>query len=180
MIARIDRQKSCAAVIERLRDTRGFMIGEQLVSIIFIGLLCIAVTAGLQAAMNSYSRITLQTQADAMLQNAVEVVSNELVYALSVEGDEAEETGEIYFVSATRHETAALQSRADGIWLNAAGAQACIAAAENGLAPQLEDLVYHRGAGTGAPANSWTFRIAINSGSNVLAETTMTVKRIGS
>lgn len=45
---------SCArfALIARLRDTRGFMLAEQLVSIIFIGLLCIVVAAGLQAAMS--------------------------------------------------------------------------------------------------------------------------------
>lgn len=42
-----------ASLRSRLRDTRGFMIAEQLASIVFIGLLCVAVGVGLQVAMNS-------------------------------------------------------------------------------------------------------------------------------
>lgn len=152
------------------------MIAEQLISIIFIGLLCIAVAAGLGAAMSSYSRITLQTQADALLSQAVEQVSDELVYALEVEGDGAQSDGNpLYFTSATRHETAVLQSRAeDGIWLNAAGAQSQLVSVKDGLSPTLSDLSYDATAGT------WTFRITIERGTTTLADTTMTVKRIGS
>ena len=62
-----------ASLRSRLRDTRGFMIAEQLASIVFIGLLCVAVGVGLQVAMNSYTSITRQAQADALLQQAVEV-----------------------------------------------------------------------------------------------------------
>ena len=60
-----------ASLRSRLRDTRGFMIAEQLTSIVFIGLLCVAVGVGLQVAMNSYASITRQAQADALLQQAV-------------------------------------------------------------------------------------------------------------
>ena len=49
-----------ASLRSRLRDTRGFMIAEQLASIVFIGLLCVAVGVGLQVAMNSYTSITRQ------------------------------------------------------------------------------------------------------------------------
>ena len=63
------------------------MIAEQLASIVFIGLLCVAVGVGLQVAMNSYASITRQAQADALLQQAVEVVSDELTYARDVEGE---------------------------------------------------------------------------------------------
>lgn len=162
------------SLLARLRDTRGFMIAEQLISIIFIGLLCIAVTAGLQAAMNSYGRITTQTQADSMLSQAVEVVSDELVYALEVEGDGTQSDGNpLYFTSATRHETAVLQSREDGIWLNCSAA-ARLASTKDGLTPQLVSLSYDADAGT------WSFRITIQSGGSTLADTTMTVKRIGS
>lgn len=174
MTARIDIASCRKALAERLRDTRGFMIGEQLISIIFIGLLCIAVAAGLHAAMNSYSKITLQTQADAMLLNAVEVVSDELVYALEVEGSgDMSDENPLYFTSATRHETAALQTREDGIWLNCS-VQALLAPAKDGLVPKLASLSY------GTLAGTWTFHIAVNSGDRTLAETTMTVKRIGS
>ena len=76
-----------ASLRSRLRDTRGFMIAEQLASIVFIGLLCVAVGVGLQVAMNSYTSITRQAQADALLQQAVEVVSDELTYARDVEGE---------------------------------------------------------------------------------------------
>lgn len=158
----------------RLRDTRGFMIAEQLISIVFIWLLCIAVAAGLQAAMSSYGRITLQTQADAMLSQAVETVSDELAYALEVEADGVQTAGNpLYFTSATRHETAVLQTREDGIWLNCSAA-ARLAPAKDGLTPQLESLAYDEAAG------AWTFHITVASGDTVRAETTMTVKRIGS
>lgn len=162
------------ALRARLRDQRGFMIAEQLISIIFIGLLCVIVAAGLGAAMSVYGRITTQTQADSMLSQAVEVVSDELVYALEVEGDGAQSDGNpLYFTSATRHETAVLQSREDGIWLNCSAA-ARLASTENGLTPQLASLSYDATAGT------WTFRITIERGTTTLADTTMTVKRIGS
>ena len=114
-----------ASLRSRLRDTRGFMIAEQLTSIVFIGLLCVAVGVGLQVAMNSYASITRQAQADALLQQAVEVVSDELTYARDVEGEGTQAPDNpLYFTSPTRHETSVLQSSEtgeDGIWLNAAG-----------------------------------------------------------
>lgn len=157
------------ALTQRLRDTRGFMLAEQLVSIIFIGLLCIAVAVGLGAAMSSYAKITLQTQADAMLSQAVEVVSNELVYSLGVEG------GSTKFTSATLHEQATLVSGKEnpGIWLKASS-DSCLVPVENGLTPTLDNLEYN------ASTRTWTFHIAINSGGKTLADTTMTVKGIGS
>ncbi|MCQ5105893.1 hypothetical protein NE553_15530, partial [Eggerthella lenta] len=99
-----------------------------------IGLLCIAVGVGLQVAINSYASITRQAQADALLQQAVEVVSNELTYARDVENSGAQTDGNtLYFTSPTRHEPAVLQSRdagedgiEDGIWLNEAGEQSQI------------------------------------------------------
>lgn len=156
------------AFYARLRDTRGFMIAEQLISIIFIGLLCVIVAAGLGAAMSVYGRITTQTQADSMLSQAVEVVSDELVYALGVED------GSVAFVSATRHENATLRSDEQGIWLEAAGTQYNLAPTENELSPTLSGLSYDADAGT------WSFRITIERGGSALADTTMTVKRIGS
>ena len=167
-----------ASLRSRLRDTRGFMIAEQLASIVFIGLLCVAVGVGLQVAMNSYTSITRQAQADALLQQAVEVVSDELTYARDVEGEGTQAPDNpLYFTSPTRHEPAVLQSRdagedgiEDGIWLNAAGEQS----ARDGLAPKLAELSYN------ADNETWSFRITIASGEDVAAETAMTVKRIGS
>ena len=94
-----------ASLRSRLRDTRGFMIAEQLTSIVFIGLLCVAVGVGLQVAMNSYASITRQAQADALLQQAVEVVSDELTYARDVEGEGTQAPDNpLYFTSPTRHD----------------------------------------------------------------------------
>ena len=159
----------------RLRDIHGFMLAEQLVSIIFIGLLCVVVAAGLGAAMSAYGNITKQTRADALLSQAVELVSDELVYALEVEGDgEQDKDNTLYFTSATRHETAALQSDARGIWLNAAGEQALLAPTRDSLVPALANLAYKSDSGT------WSFLIQIKSGDNVLAEANLKVHRIGS
>ena len=159
----------------RLCDQRGFMLAEQLVSIIFIGLLCIVVAAGLGAAMSAYTNITKQTQADIMLSQAVEAVSDELVYALDVENDGLQsEENPLYFTSVTRHELAVLQQDDRGIWLNAAGEQSRLVPAENGLTPQLESLSYNEATGI------WSFEITIKSDTTTLAETTMNVKRIGS
>ena len=167
-----------ASLRSRLRATRGFMIAEQLASIVFIGLLCVAVGVGLQVAMNSYTSITRQAQADALLQQAVEVVSDELTYARDVEGEGTQAPDNpLYFTSPTRHETSVLQSSEtgeDGIWLNAAGEQSQIVPARDGLAPKLAELSYN------ADNETWSFRITIASGEDVAAETAMTVKRIGS
>lgn len=169
-----------AMLRSRLRDTRGFMLGEHLISILFIGLLCVAVTAGLQAAMNSYSRITVQTKANAMLMQAVEEVSDELTYALEVEGDGVQsDENPLYFTSSTRHEIALLQSDGQqGIWLNAEGAQALLAPAEDGLTPRLEMLSYNDASKT------WSFELGVYAEGDVaqdaLAKTTMNVLRIGS
>ena len=70
---------------------------------------------GLQVAMNSYASITRQAQADALLQQAVEVVSDELTYARDVEGEGTQAPDNpLYFTSPTRHEPAVLQSRDAG------------------------------------------------------------------
>ena len=90
------------------------MIAEQLTSIVFdrASLRCGGV--GLQVAMNSYASITRQAQADALLQQAVEVVSDELTYARDVEGEGTQAPDNpLYFTSPTRHETSVLAIERD-------------------------------------------------------------------
>lgn len=177
----------------RLRDTRGFMLAEQLVSIIFIGLLCVVIAAGLTAALSAYSNITLQTNADNLLTRTVEAVSDEFAFALSVEGDDDVVEDEVYYVSAAYHELGVLMSPelADavngGIYLNCdSGQQYKVVPAAHGLIPQLENVVYYRNAATvdgkKIPANTWTFDIKIvqTVGGTPLASTSMTVQRLGS
>lgn len=164
-----------ARICVRLRDTRGFMLAEQLVSVIFIGLLCVVVSAGLGAAMSAYANITMKTRADTMLTQAVELVSDELTYALDAEDGVQEDDGsELYFTSATLRSEGVLQTNEAGIWLNADSGQYLLAPTQNGLAPRLASLAYDENTGL------WTFHITISSGDTVLAETTMIVKRIGS
>lgn len=169
-----------------LRDTRGFMLAEQLVSIIFIGLLCIVVTAGLSAAMSAYSSITTQTKADALLAEAVEKVSDELVYSLEVLNDE-EVQHFPEFNSASLRERVGFNKEKDarGIWLNRNGPALLLVSAENNIVPILADLVYNGPTSEDALANSWTFTIEIRNidgskpGNTTYAQATMTVKRIG-
>lgn len=166
------------ALRSHLRDVRGFTIVEQLASIVLVGFLCVAVGVGMQVAMNSYASIVQQAQADALLQQAVEVVSDELTYACDVEGDGTQsDQNPLYFTSSTLHETVALQSREGsegGIWLNAAGEQYQIVPVRDGLVPRLAELSYS------ADNEIWSFRIVIASGEAMAAEAAMAVKRIGS
>ena len=70
----------------RLRDSRGFMLAEQLVSIIFIGLLCVVVAAGLGAALSAYGNITAQANADNLLLRSVQVISDQLAFSQEPDG----------------------------------------------------------------------------------------------
>lgn len=158
----------------RLRDTRGFMLAEQLVSIIFIGLLCIVVAAGLQAAMSAYASITTKTAADTLLSQAVERVSDELAYSLSVEEDGSFPA----FVSSTVNETVQFYSPENGEFNDIrfatnSGRQETLIAAQGDLVPVLDRLTYS------SSTNTWDFSIAIKSGDVVVTEASMTVKRIG-
>lgn len=98
--------KACAGVRVRLHDTRGFLLAEQLVSIVFIGLLCVAVAAGLTAALSAYQAITKQTDAQQMLARAVDEVNGELAYARSNDGN--------WFVSSTTNTVVRMESTDDG------------------------------------------------------------------
>lgn len=176
----------------RLRDTRGFMLAEQLVSIIFIGLLCVVIAAGLTAALSAYSNITLQTNADNLLTRTVEAVSDEFAFALSVEGDGDVESESVIFQSSSQRSLASLMSNDRGIWMtfesdpNNPVYPFLFVPAAHGLIPQLENVVYYRSAATvdgkKIPANTWTFDIEIvqTVGGTPLASTSMTVQRLGS
>lgn len=167
------RRRVLTSAKERLADTRGFMLGEQLVSILLIGLLCIAITAGLGAALSAYASVTKQARVDQMLVQSVEAVNDELAYALSVEG---EDEAFPYFDSYSQRKVGVLQTDERGIWLNCGGdAQFVIAAADQGMKPVLENLVYSKG--------EWTYTIKIvptDGSQGAYVEQDMKVKRIGS
>lgn len=177
----------------RLRDTRGFMLAEQLVSIIFIGLLCVVIAAGLTAALSAYSNITRQTNADNLLARTVEEVSNEFAYALTVEGTKdievQEPYSEIRFTSGSHREIMSLINSEAGRGIQSvtdSGKYANLVPPQHGLTATLQDVKYYRMASGGLPAGTWTFRVeVVNSGTNeIVAQTPgdspMTVQRLGS
>ncbi|MBC2888019.1 hypothetical protein H7313_01410 [Gordonibacter massiliensis] len=179
----------------RLKDERGFMLAEQLISIIFIGLLCVVVSVGLGAAMNAYANITRQTTADNMLARAMELVSDELSFARSIEGSEKverqDDDREIVFVSASRLEPVSIVNGDfnRGIQLASNSGYLSLAPPQDGLVPRLVELAYFREIAvledsTKVPADSWTFRVEIKSedasDTRVYAEAFLIVKRIGS
>lgn len=185
------------ALRSRLKNDHGFMLAEQLVSIIFIGLLSIVVAAGIGAAMSAYANITRQTTADNMLARAVESVSDELSFAQSVEGtsnvEEQTDGVEVVFASASRSEPVSLVNGIAnrGIQLAANSGYLSLAPPQDGLVPRLTELVYYRvttplsdASGTKIPAGSWTFRVQIvsedASDTRIYAEAFLVVKRIGS
>lgn len=171
------RKRTLVALTHCLRDQRGFMLAEQLVSIILIGLLCIVISAGMGAAMSAYGSITRQTVADNLLARAVETVSDEMAYARSVEGG-----GEFpAYVSAGYRETVQFYDpdagfSPNGIMLATSTASVTLVPSQDGLIPVLDSVIYDE------TANAWTFDVSIREGESLppLAEASLSVKRIGS
>lgn len=178
------------AAAARLRDTRGFMLGEHVLSIVFLGLLCIAIAAGLSAALSSYAAITKQTKADAMLARAVEEVSDQLTYALSVEGSDARIVlDNPSFVSPSTKASSRIVSNDAGIVLTTLvnGKETALVPCEYGLIPKVENIEYRPRYDDYdevlAGQNEWGFTVAVYEDSKTdapLAETTMSILRIGS
>lgn len=151
----------------RLRDTRGFMLAEQLISVIFIGFLCVIVAAGLGAALSAYGSITASSNANMLLSQAVQEVSDELAFSLSANSDGS-------FVSETTRASATMSSDDRGIIVtDGSGTDTVLVAPKNGLTPKFTSAPSYD-----AGANTWTFTIVINSGGAVMAEQAMTVGRV--
>lgn len=171
-------QEGVSIAVARLRNQQGFMLAEQLVSVVFIGLLCIVVAAGLGAAMTAYGNITKQTRADSMLSDTVELVSDQLGFAQgAVSADGVSAT----FVSATTHTQVQLLSTEAGIILRNIedGVETILVPIRSGMRPAISVLL-------AADQKSWSITVEIHSenaaeGTNSLAEVqNLTVQRIGS
>lgn len=178
------RFRPLASIRARLHDTRGFMLGEQLVSVIFIGLLCIVVAAGMGAAMSAYADITRQTQADMMLSQVVEVVSDELTYAQD-DGEAgtlgaAPDGNSATFISPTLHAKADMLVDGSGIVLRekSKGVVTVLVAAADGMRPSVSFAL-------DADKKTWTISVMIvpenATGTVTLAQVQdLKVQRIGS
>ena len=163
----------CAAarLSARLRDERGFMLAEQLVSVVFIGLLCVAVAAGLGAAMAAYGAITATSNANMLLSETIQQVNDELAFSISAED------GTASFVSATTRTPVTVASGDEGIVLSptqTGAAPIMLVAETNGLRPSFTSAPVYQAA-----TNTWTYAVAVNDGGgSQLAEQTMTVARV--
>ncbi|MEG0682303.1 MAG: hypothetical protein RR434_02135 [Raoultibacter sp.] len=89
----------CAAA-KRLGDQRGFMLGEQLISIVFLGMLCLVVAAGTGAAMSNYTAITQAATCQAVTDDAIARINAELQFAQDPVWDASLQ--EWHFTSANR------------------------------------------------------------------------------
>ncbi len=139
----------------RLRDDHGFMLAEQLVSIVFIGLLCIAVAAGLGAAISAYGAVTTASNANMLLSETVQQVSDELAFSVSAED------GTASFVSAATRTSVTMESGTEGIVLapsgsSGAGAPVVLVAVANGLTPSFDASPTYRAA-----TNDWTYTVVV-------------------
>lgn len=158
-----------SALRARLHDTRGFMLAEQVVSIAFLGLLCVAVAAGLTAALSAYSGITKQTNAQQLLARTVDEVNNELTYARSSAGQQ--------FISATTRTEVQLISNDQGIALQRMDPFAdpeVLVGAANGLMPTFEvEPTYD------FDTNTWSYTVVIkDSGMVDILRQEMTVVQV--
>lgn len=165
-------RRAAAHIAARLRDERGFMLAEQLVSVIFIGLLSVAVAAGLGAAMAAYGAITATSNANMLLAETIQQVNDELAFSLSAED------GSASFVSAATRTSVALSSGDEGIVLSptqpGAAEPVTLVAETNGLTPAFTSAPVYQAA-----ANTWTYAVAVSDGGgSQLAAQEMTVARV--
>lgn len=143
--------KAFAGARTRLRDTHGFVLAEQLVSIVFIGLLSIAVAAGLTAALSAYQGITKQTDAQQLLARAVDEVNGELAYARSSDGAQ--------FVSSTTNTVVQMVGIDGGIALQRVGSSSdpeVLVGAAKGLS-----LAFESNPAYDSDTNTWSYTVVV-------------------
>ncbi len=170
-------QTLTSRIFSKLKSTQGFMLGEQLLSIIFIGLLCIAVTAGLSAAMTAFGNISRSTESQALLNRAVQQVSDELAFSRGGTG--------LAFESESVHALVELKNVSGGIAFKGKGIKTgepndgeqevlFIPGTSDGLVPE---VTYRRDENNN---DLWKYTVRVKSNENVVAETQeMTVARVG-
>ncbi len=172
--------KTMNPLMAKLKDSSGFMLGEQLLSIIFIGLLCIAISAGIGVALAAFANISDQANANQLLSRSILEINDELAYSLEVQNDQTSGQSNS-FISATNHTYVYLlnDTAANGISMygeNLAGAGSdtvtLIPAAGNLSAYFSELPVYDK------TSNTWQYTLQIKKGNTVLKEQEMTVARI--
>lgn len=82
-----------ARAVQAARSNDGFTIGEVLITVALVGLLTLAVAAGIGVAINAYNDIRSHAEAQAVLNNAVTAVTDELRFAYDVEAVDGADAG---------------------------------------------------------------------------------------
>lgn len=78
---------SRSAACGRLRSDGGFTLGEVLATVVLVGLLTLAIAAGIGIAVNVYGEIRGHSEEQGVLNDAVTAVADELRFAYDVNGD---------------------------------------------------------------------------------------------
>lgn len=78
------RPRTNNRALARLRASDGFTLGEVLATVVLVGLLTLAIATGIGVAVNAYGDIRGYTEEQAVLNNAVTAVTDELRFAYDV------------------------------------------------------------------------------------------------
>ncbi len=164
-----------------LRDTAGFTLAEQLLSALFIGLLAIAIAAGLGVAAKVYGSVSYEAGTNQLMARAIQEINDELAYAVSVNSD-----GRNY-VSPTTRTTVRLENsntETKGIVMTGVGLGGSLTSGEKSviLVPESSALHVHFDAvpSYSKTTNLWTYTISVQSSTgNTVATQTMKVVRNG-
>lgn len=169
--------------IHKLKSNDGFMLAEQLLSMIFIGLLCVAVGAGMGAAMSAFASISTKTESQALLNQAVQKVSDEFVFSKGdVRGTQYASpsvNGRVQLVNMSAGNNVGIAFRGNGIGTGVVGADEdvlFIPAVDN-LVPVISGVAYN------SISKTWTFTIDVRqdnaTGAVIATSGAMTVLRVG-
>ena len=165
-------------VIKKLGETAGFTLAEQLLSALLIGLLSIAVAAGLGVATRVYGAVSLEAGANQLMMRAVQEVNDELAYSVSVSSD-----GQNYMSAMTRTIVHLENSNTNqGISMTGVGLGGSLTGDEKSvvLVPRSAELnilfgimpIYNKSS------NAWTYTISVSKDDGtVLEEQSMKVTR---
>ncbi|WP_080800959.1 PulJ/GspJ family protein [Arabiibacter massiliensis] len=176
----------------RLGASDGFTLGEVLATVVLVGLLTLAIAAGIGVAVNAYGDIRGHSDEQAVLNNAVTAVADELRFAYDVN---ATDPDRIVFSSTNRDTRLYLGNNAekgnavtlygmtapdgkdpqqdvrlgDPVPLPLVDTAAGISGG-NKLVATLSNLAYNNG--------TWTFAITVTGGSRPLQSESITVRSI--
>lgn len=164
--------------LNKLGETAGFTLAEQLLSALLIGLLSIAVATGLGVATRVYGAVSLEAGANQLMMRAVQEINDELAYAVLVSSD-----GRNY-LSATTRTIVHLENSSNnqGISMTGVGLGGSLTADEKSivLIPRSAELNirFDIVPSYSKSSNAWTYTISVSKDDGaVLEQESMKVTR---